>query len=178
MTAERINLITTSPTLKVAAKASALKAQGIDIVDLSVGEPDFPTPQNIKDAGKKAIDENFTKYTANEGILPLRQAIAHRLMEENNLSYAPDEIMLSNGAKHSIYNAMMALLNRNDEVIIPAPYWVSYPEMVKLADGKPVIVSTKEEDGFRITPRQLRDTISPSTKALILNNPSNPTGSG
>ena len=178
MTAERINLITTSPTLKVAAKASALKAQGIDIVDLSVGEPDFPTPQNIKDAGKKAIDENFTKYTANEGILPLRQAIAHRLMEENNLSYAPEEIMLSNGAKHSIYNAMMALLNRNDEVIIPAPYWVSYPEMVKLADGKPVIVSTKEEDGFRITPQQLRDTISPSTKALILNNPSNPTGSG
>lgn len=178
MTAERINLITTSPTLKVAAKANALKAQGIDIVDLSVGEPDFPTPQNIKDAGKKAIDENFTKYTANEGILPLRQAIAHRLMEENNLSYAPEEIMLSNGAKHSIYNAMMALLNHNDEVIIPAPYWVSYPEMVKLADGKPVIVSTKEEDGFRITPQQLRDTISPSTKALILNNPSNPTGSG
>jgi aspartate/methionine/tyrosine aminotransferase len=179
VTADRIHLIGSSPTLKVAAKAKALKEQGVDVIDLSVGEPDFGTPAHIKEAGKKAIDENFTKYTANEGILPLRKAIARHLEEEYQLSYNPvTEIMVSNGAKHSIYNAMMAIVNDGDEVIIPAPYWVSYPEMVKLANGRPVIVQTREEDGFRITPDQLRDTVNASTKAVFLNNPSNPTGSG
>ena len=179
MTADRIHLIGSSPTLKVAAKAKALKEQGVDVIDLSVGEPDFGTPAHIKEAGKKAIDENFTKYTANEGILPLRKAIARHLEEEYQLSYDPaTEIMVSNGAKHSIYNAMMAIVNDGDEVIIPAPYWVSYPEMVKLANGRPVIVQTREEDGFRLTPDQLRDTVNASTKAVFLNNPSNPTGSG
>ncbi len=178
MTADRIHLIGSSPTLKVAAKAKAMKEQGIDVIDLSVGEPDFPTPAHIRDAAKRAIDENFTKYTANEGILPLRQAIASHLKDEYQLSYDPAAIIVSNGAKHSLYNVMMALINDGDEVIIPAPYWVSYPEMVKLANGKPVIVQTKEENGFRITADQLRDTISASTKALLLNNPSNPTGSG
>ncbi len=178
MTADRIHLIGSSPTLKVAAKAKALKEQGVDVIDLSVGEPDFPTPANIKEAGIKAIKDDFTKYTANEGILPLRKAIAKTLKEENGLDYEPSEIIVSSGAKHSLYNLMMAIVNDKEEVIIPAPYWVSYPEMVKLANGKPVIVQTKEENGFRITPQQLKDTISASTKALILNNPSNPTGSG
>lgn len=178
MTADRINLIGTSPTLKVAAKAKALKEQGVDVVDLSVGEPDFPTPSHIKDAAKRAVDENFTKYTANEGILPLRKAIAERLMEEHQLSYSPEEIIVSCGAKHAIYNLMMAVVNDRDEVIVPAPYWVSYPEMVKLANGRPVIVRTKEENGFRLTPDQLRETISASTRAVFINNPCNPTGSG
>lgn len=179
MTADRIHLIGSSPTLKVAAKAKALKEQGVDVIDLSVGEPDFATPNHIKEAGRKAIDENFTKYTANEGILPLRKAIARHLEEEYGLSYkAAGEIMVSNGAKHSIYNAMMAIVNEGDEVIIPAPYWVSYPEMVKLANGRPVIIQTREEDGFRLTPDQLRDTINASTRAVFLNNPCNPTGSG
>jgi aspartate/methionine/tyrosine aminotransferase len=178
VTADRIHLIGSSPTLKVAAKAKALKEAGVDVIDLSVGEPDFPTPENIKEAGIKAIRDNFTRYTANEGILPLRKAIAQSIKDDSGLEYEPNEIIISGGAKHSLYNAMMALVNDRDEVIIPAPYWVSYPEMVKLANGKPVIVKTKEENGFRITPEQLRDTISASTKALILNNPSNPTGSG
>ena len=178
MTADRIHLIGSSPTLKVAAKAKALKEQGIDVIDLSVGEPDFATPAHIKEAGKKAIDDNFTKYTANEGILPLRKAIAKHLKEEYALEYDPAEIIVSNGAKHSIYNAIMAIVNDGDEVIIPAPYWVSYPEMVKLANGRPVIVQTREEDGFRLTPEQLRETINASTKAVFLNNPCNPTGAG
>ncbi|MFA6235642.1 MAG: aminotransferase class I/II-fold pyridoxal phosphate-dependent enzyme, partial [Bacteroidota bacterium] len=179
MTADRIHLIGSSPTLKVAAKAKALKEQGIDVIDFSVGEPDFATPAHIKDAAKRAIDENFTKYTANEGILPLRKAIAKQLQEEHGLTYDPaSEIIVSNGAKHSIYNAMMAIVNDGEEVIIPAPYWVSYPEMVKLANGRPVIVQTREEDGFRLTPDQLRENINASTKAVFINNPCNPTGSG
>jgi len=153
-----------------------MAAEGIDVINLSVGEPDFPTPDNIGKAAKKAIDDHFTKYTHNDGILPLRQAIAKKLLEENGLKYEPDEIIVSSGAKNCIYNLCMALLNAGDEVIIPAPYWVSYPEMVNLAGGTPVIIQTKEESGFRITPAELSAAISPSTKALILNNPSNPTG--
>jgi aspartate/methionine/tyrosine aminotransferase len=178
VTADRINLIGSSPTLKVAAKAKALKEQGVDVIDLSVGEPDFATPAHIKEAGKRAIDENHTKYTANEGILPLRKAIARQLQEEHGLEYDPGQIIVSNGAKHSLYNAMMAVVNRGEEVLIPAPYWVSYPEMVKLADGNPVVLRTREEDGFRLTAAQLREAINASTRAVILNNPSNPTGSG
>ncbi len=178
MIAERIHHIGASPTLKITAKAKALKAQGIDVIDFSVGEPDFPTPQNIKDAAKRAIDDNFTRYTANEGIPRLRQAIVERLREDHKLEYKPDEILVSNGAKHSIYNAIMALVNEGDEVIVPTPYWVSYPEMVKLARGVPVVVSALEENGFRLTPDQLRDAITAGTRAIILNNPSNPTGAG
>lgn len=178
MIAERINQIGTSPTLKIAAKAKALKAEGIDVIDLSVGEPDFPTFENAKTAAKKAIDANQTKYTTNEGIPELRQSIVSRLKDDHGLEYATSQIIVSNGAKHSLYNAVMAMVNEDEEVIIPSPFWVSYPEIVKLAKGKPVYVQTKEENGFRVTPDELRNHISASTKLVILNNPCNPTGAG
>lgn len=176
MLSERIKKVGMSPTLKISAKATSMAADGIDVINLSVGEPDFPTPENIGAAAKRAIDSNFTKYTHNDGILPLRQAIAKKLLEDNGLKYEPDEIIVSTGAKNSIFNLCMTILDEGDEVIIPAPYWVSYPEMVNLAGGTPVIVQTKEENGFRLTPEELSAAISPSTKALVLNNPSNPTG--
>jgi len=176
MLADRIQRIGFSPTLKISAKATAMKAEGIDVIDLSVGEPDFPTPDNIKQAAKKALDQNFTKYTANDGILPLRQAICKKLKEDNGIEYEPDEIIVSAGAKNCLYNLSVALFNKGDEAIIPAPYWVSYPAMVSLAKGNPVYVQTREENGFRMTPKELSAAISPSTKALILNNPCNPTG--
>ena len=176
MLADRIQRIGLSPTLKISAKAKAMKAEGIDVIDLSVGEPDFPTPDNIKQAGKKAIDDNFTKYTANDGIISLRKAIAKKLKEDNGLEYETDEIIVSPGAKNCLFNLCIALFNKGDEAIIPAPYWVSYPAMVELAKGVPVYVQTKEENGFRITPKELAAAISPSTKALFLNNPCNPTG--
>ena len=178
MLSDRIHKIGFSPTLKISAKAAAMKAEGIDVIDLSVGEPDFPTPDNVKSAAKQAIDENFTKYTANDGILPLREAIAKKLKEENGLEYETDEIIVSTGAKNCMYNLCMAVLDSGDEAIIPAPYWVSYPQMVNLADGTPVVIQTREENGFRITPDELSAAISPSTKLLILNNPCNPTGTG
>lgn len=178
MIAERINQIGTSPTLKIAAKAKAMQKEGIDVIDLSVGEPDFPTPENAKRAGKSAIDANYTKYTATEGISELKEAILNRLKDDHRLEYTSQQIIVSNGAKHSIYNAIMSMVNEGEELIIPSPFWVSYPEMVKLAKGKPVIVQTKEENGFRITPEQLRSHISASTKCVILNNPCNPTGAG
>jgi aspartate/methionine/tyrosine aminotransferase len=153
-----------------------MKAEGIDVIDLSVGEPDFPTPENVKEAGIKAIRENFTKYTENTGIADLRKAIALRLKDDYGLTYAPNEIIVSAGAKSSLYHLVQALVNEGEEVIIPSPYWVTYPECVALAKGKPVIVPTREEDGFLLTPERLRAAISPATKALILNNPSNPTG--
>jgi aspartate/methionine/tyrosine aminotransferase len=153
-----------------------MKAEGIDVIDLSVGEPDFPTPENIKLAAKSALDRNLTKYTVNSGTPALRKAIAKKLKDENGLEYSPDQIIVSSGAKQAIYNACMAILNPGDEVIIPTPYWVSYPEMVNLAGGSPVFAQTKEENGFRITPGQLSSAVSPSTKILILNNPCNPTG--
>jgi aspartate/methionine/tyrosine aminotransferase len=153
-----------------------MKAEGIDVINMSIGEPDFPTPENIGQAAKRAIDDNFTKYTHNNGIPALRKAIARKLLEDSGLKYEPDEIIVSSGAKNCIYNFCMAVLNDGDEVIIPAPYWVSYPEMVKLAGGNPVIIQTREENGFRITPDELSAAISPSTKAIILNNPCNPTG--
>ena len=173
---EKASKIGESPTLKVTSKAKAMKAEGIDVIDLSVGEPDFPTPENIKDAGKKAIDENFTKYTQADGIPPLKDAIITRLKEDLGLSYERNEIMVSSGAKSVLYHLIQALVNDGDEVIVPAPYWVTFPHAVTLAKGKPVVVPTKEESGFLLTPAQLRSAISPSTKALILNNPSNPTG--
>ncbi|MFB0565011.1 MAG: aminotransferase class I/II-fold pyridoxal phosphate-dependent enzyme [Candidatus Aminicenantaceae bacterium] len=177
MISDRINQIGISPTLKITAKAKAMKSEGIDIVDLSVGEPDFPTPDNIKQAGKRAIDENFTRYTENEGIPSLKLAIIDRLNEDYGLSYEPEEIIVSSGAKSSLYHLILALINEGEEVIIPSPYWVTYPQVVTLAKGKGVIVPTMEENGFLITPDQLKSAVSPATKALILNNPSNPTGS-
>ena len=143
MIADRINKIGVSPTLKIAAKAKQMKADGIDVIDFSVGEPDFPTPRNIKDAAKKALDLNYTKYTANEGIPDLRKAIAKKLKNENGLTFEPSEIIVSNGAKHSLFNVILALVDEGDEVIIPTPFWVSYPEMVVLAKGKPVYINTK-----------------------------------
>lgn len=176
MVSDKANKIGVSPTFKVNAKASAMKAQGIDVIDLSVGEPDFPTPDNIKEAGHRAIDNNFTKYTQIDGTPSLKDAIINRLKEDHGLSYTRNRIIVSTGAKSSLYHLMQALINDGDEVIVPAPYWVTYPHTISLADGKSVIVQTKEEDGFRLTPDQLLAAVSPATKAIILNNPSNPTG--
>lgn len=176
MISEKATQIGTSPTLKISAKAKAMKAAGIDVIDLSVGEPDFPTPENVKQAGIRAIQENFTKYTENEGIPALKKAIIKRMEEDYGLHYEPNEVIVSCGAKASIFHLIMALINEGEEVIIPAPYWVTYPQAVLLAKGKPVIVPTKEENGFVLTPEELKAVITPSTKALILNNPSNPTG--
>ncbi|MGQ9603951.1 MAG: pyridoxal phosphate-dependent aminotransferase [bacterium] len=176
MTSERIGRIGTSETLRISAKVKDLASQGIDIIDLSVGEPDFPTPKYVKQAGKRAIDEDFTKYTPNQGIPELRKAIAEKLKRENNLEYNIDEIIVSTGAKNCLYNFFMAVLNEADEVIIPAPYWVSYPEQVLLAGGKPVIVETREEDDFKIKPKQLESVITFASKVLVINSPCNPTG--
>lgn len=169
--------IVASPTMKVAAEAKRLKAEGIDVIDLSVGEPDFPTPQNIKDAAKKAIDENQTKYTINSGTVELRNSIVNKFKKDNNLNYTINEIIVSSGAKQSIFNAILSTVSKDDEVIVPAPYWVSYPEMISLAEGKTVVIETSEENGFRITPEQLEAAVTPKTKLFILCNPSNPTGS-
>lgn len=172
----RVQKIKPSPTLALAAKARELKAQGKDIIDLSVGEPDFPTPPHIREVAIKAIHNNFTKYTAVDGISSLKQAVADKFKRENQLNYDLNQILVSCGAKHSIYNVFQALLSAGDEVIIPAPYWVSYPDMVLLADGKPVIVAADIAQNFKITPQQLSVAITPATKAIILNSPSNPSG--
>ncbi|MFH1220829.1 MAG: pyridoxal phosphate-dependent aminotransferase [Candidatus Eisenbacteria bacterium] len=176
MISKRISSIGASETLRISAKAKELAAQGIDVIDLSVGEPDFPTPENVKATGKRAIDENITKYTPSPGLLDLRKAIAEKLKRDNAVDYAPDEIIVSSGAKHSLYNVFMAILNEGEEVIVPAPYWVSYPHQVTLAGGKPVILDAREEDGFRLTPGALKAALTEKTKAVIINSPSNPTG--
>jgi len=176
MISEKVNQIGASPTLKISAKAKAMKAEGIDIVDLSVGEPDFPTPENAKSAGIRAIQQNFTKYTENEGIPALKKAVLARIKEDCGLSYEMNQVIVSPGAKASLFLILQALVDEGEEVIIPAPYWVTYPMAVLLAKGKPVVVPTKEENGFVLTPEELKAAINPSTKAVILNNPSNPTG--
>jgi aspartate/methionine/tyrosine aminotransferase len=176
MISEKVNQIGASPTLKITAKAKAMMAEGIDIVDLSVGEPDFPTPENVKAAGIQAIDQNFTKYTENEGTPALKRAIIARMKEDYGISYEPNEVIVSSGAKSSLFHLIQALIDEGAEVIIPAPYWVTYPQAVIIAKGKPVIIPTKEENGFLLAPEELKAAIAPSTKALILNNPSNPTG--
>ncbi len=176
MLAPRVHRIGQSTTLRISAAAEALLADGVDVVDLSIGEPDFPTPSFIKDAAKKALDENRTGYTPNAGIVELRRAICRKLLRDNQLVYQPDEVLVSAGAKFSIYLATTALLDRDQEVIIPAPYWVSYPEQVRLAGARHVIVPTREQDGFRLTPKALEAALSFDTKMLVLNNPSNPTG--
>ncbi|MCI2397868.1 pyridoxal phosphate-dependent aminotransferase [Aliiroseovarius subalbicans] len=167
-----------SPTIAVSTLAAELKAAGRDVIGLGAGEPDFDTPQNIKDAGKAAIDAGKTKYTAPDGMPELKQAICDKFTRENGLSYAPNQISVGTGGKQILYNALMATLNPGDEVIIPAPYWVSYPDMVLLAGGEPVVVECPLETGFRMTPEQLEAAITPKTKWLIFNSPSNPTGAG
>jgi aspartate/methionine/tyrosine aminotransferase len=174
--ADRVSRVPTSPTLRINAKAKSMAAEGIDVIDLSVGEPDFATPEHIKDAARKAIDDNFTKYTANTGVPELRKAIAKRLRDDHDVSYEIEEIIVSPGAKSCLFNLCVSLINKGEEVIIPAPFWVSYPPQVLLAKGVPVIVPTREENGFRMTPDEFRAALSFNTKAVILNNPSNPTG--
>ena len=168
--------VSPSSTLSIDAKFKAMKAQGIDVVGFGAGEPDFDTPDHIKQAAIKAINDGFTKYTPAAGTLQLRQAICDKLKRDNSLTYEPSQIVVSNGAKHSLMNVFMAICNPGDEVIIPAPYWVSYPEMVKLADGVPVVVDCPESNDFKITAKQFKNAITPKTKAFVLNSPSNPTG--
>ena len=174
--ANRLNAIKPSPTLALNAKAKALLAQGVDVVSFAAGEPDFDTPDFIKQAAIDALGQGFTKYTPTAGIPELREAICAKLARDNHLTYAPDQVLVSVGAKHSLYNIFQALLNEGDEVIILSPYWVSYPEMVQLAGGKPVIIETREEDGFAPDPEAIRKALTPRTKALIINSPSNPSG--
>lgn len=168
--------IKSSVTLEIDAKAKKMKAEGCDVVGFGAGEPDFNTPDIIVEAAKKALDNHYTRYTPVMGILELRQAICQKLQRDNGLTYNPNQILVSNGAKHSIYNALQAILNPEDEVIIPSPYWVSYPEMVKLGGGKPVFLETREENNFSIEIEQLKSLINKKTKALIINSPGNPTG--
>ncbi len=173
----RIQALSPSATLAMSQKSNELKAQGVDVINLSVGEPDFFTPEHIKEAAKRAIDENYSFYTPVPGYLSLRKAICGKLLRENNLNFAPEQIIVSNGAKQSLCNCILSLVNPGDEVVIPTPAWVSYVEMVKLAEGKCVLVPATVEQNFKITPKQLSDAISPKTKMIILCSPSNPTGS-
>ena len=172
-----VNRLAPSATLAMSQKSAELKAQGVDIINLSVGEPDFNTPDHIKEAAKKAVDDNYSRYSPVAGYPALRKAICAKLKNENGLGYLPEEIVCSNGAKQCVCNAVMALVSPGEEVIIPAPYWVSYPQMVLMADGKPVFVEAKIEQDFKITPEQLEAAITPKTRAIILCSPSNPTGS-
>lgn len=173
----RLLSLSPSETLAMSQKSNELKAQGVDVINLSVGEPDFYTPEHIKQAAKQAVDDNFSFYSPVPGYLPLRKAICEKLKKENGLDYQPEQIVCSNGAKQSVCNVVLALIGKGDEVIIPAPFWVSYPEMVTLADGTSVFVSAGIEQDFKITPEQLEAAITPQTKAIVLCSPSNPTGS-
>ena len=174
---ERLNRLAPSATLVMSQKSSEMKAQGIDVINLSVGEPDFNTPDAIKESAKQAIDENYSRYSPVPGYPGLRKAICEKLLKENHLEYAPNEILVSNGAKQCVCNTVLALVDDGDEVIIPAPYWVSYPQMVKLAGGIPVIVPTGFGQNFKMTAAQLEAAITPKTRMIILCSPSNPTGS-
>ncbi|MGB3612758.1 MAG: pyridoxal phosphate-dependent aminotransferase [Elainellaceae cyanobacterium] len=174
--AARLEQVQPSLTLAITAKANAMKAAGTDVCSFTAGEPDFDTPAHIREAAKDALDAGKTRYGPVAGEPALREAIAHKLQKFNGLDYAPSNIAVTNGGKQSLYNLMMAMIEPGDEVIIPSPFWVSYPEMVKLAGGTPVIVPTEESNGFRITPEQLKNAITPQTKFFVLNSPSNPTG--
>ena len=174
---DRLERLAPSATLAMSQKSNEMKAQGINVINMSVGEPDFNTPEHIKEAGKKAIDDNFSKYSPVPGYLDLREAISEKLSRENGLNYSAQEIIVGTGGKQGVCNSILALVNPGDEVIIPAPYWVSYPQMVKLAGGVPVAVRTAFENNFKITAGQLEKAITPKTKMLILCSPSNPTGS-
>lgn len=173
----RVNAISESQTIAMARKSRELKAKGVDIISLSLGEPDFATPQIIKEAAKKAIDDNFSYYTHVSGYVELREAICQKFKRDNNLDYSADEIVVSTGAKQSIANAVLCLVNDGDEVIVPAPYWVSYLEILKLAGGVPVIINTQIESDYKLSPEQLRKAITPKTKLLMISTPCNPTGS-
>ncbi|NLW24798.1 MAG: pyridoxal phosphate-dependent aminotransferase [Clostridia bacterium] len=175
--AKRVRVIEPSKTLELMAKAKALKAEGKNVLEFQVGEPDFNTPENVKEAAIKAIRDNFTHYTPSPGVMELRKAICEKLQRDNNLVYTPEEVMVSNGAKQCLFNAFLALVDEGDEVIVPAPYWVTYPEAVKIAGGTPVFLETTSESDFKVTPEQLEQAITDKTKALILCSPSNPTGS-
>jgi len=176
MLTKRINTLSESITIAVSTLAQELKAEGKDIISFSAGEPDFDTPQVIKDAAIAAINSGFTKYTAVDGIPALKEAVAKKLKRDNGLEYAPNQIIVNNGAKHSLFNLFSATIEDGDEVIIPAPYWVTYPELVKYCGGKPVTIHTDDSSGFKITAEQLKNAITPKTKMLILTTPSNPTG--
>lgn len=173
---EKAKSISPSPTLAIDAKYKEMKAEGIDVVGFGAGEPDFDTPEHVKLAAITAITKGFTKYTPASGTMDLKKAICKKFQQDNGLTYTPANIVVSNGAKHSLVNAFGAILNPGEEVIIPAPYWVSYPEMVRMNDGVPVFIETTEENGFKFTADQLEKAITPKTKALVLNSPSNPTG--
>lgn len=174
---ERLNRLSPSATLAMSQRSNELKAQGVDVINMSVGEPDFNTPDHIKEAAIRAVQENYSRYSPVPGYPALKQAIVNKLKNENGLDYAPSQILCSNGAKQSVCNVIMAIVDKGDEVIIPAPYWVSYPQMVKLADGEPVYIEATIEQDFKITPEQLEAAITPRTRAIILCSPSNPTGS-
>ena len=174
--AERVKRIQPSPTLVIDAKAKALKAQGVDVIGFGAGEPDFDTPENIREAAKRAIDEGFTRYTPVGGTDELKDAVIAKLRRDNGLEYAREEISVACGAKHSLYNISQALVQEGDEVIIPAPYWVSYPDQVLLAGGKPVFIEADESTSFKITPEMLERAVTPRTRALVINSPCNPTG--
>src|SRR5512136_2288607 len=173
---QRAKNLTPSATLAVAATARRLKAQGIDVIGFGAGEPDFDTPDHIKEAAIQAAREGFTKYTATGGINELKDAVVAKLKRDNGLTYTRNQVLISCGGKHSLYNVFQALLDPGDEVIIPAPYWVSFPEQVKLCDAKPVIVRTSEAQGFRLNRQVLEPAVTPRTKLVVLNSPSNPTG--
>ena len=172
----RIQNIAPSLTVAVDSLAKKLKAEGKDIISLGAGEPDWDTPEEICSKAKAAIDERKTRYSAPQGILSVRKAVAQKLREQNGIEYAPEQIVLTSGAKHAVFNSLLAIVNPGDEIIIPEPYWVTYPELVKLLGGTPVIIHTQEEDDFQMTARTFQEAITPRTKALILNNPTNPTG--
>ncbi|MGL5034644.1 MAG: pyridoxal phosphate-dependent aminotransferase, partial [Microcystaceae cyanobacterium] len=174
---QRVSQVPASITLEITAKGKAMKEQGIDVCSFTAGEPDFDTPNHIKAAAKLALDQGKTRYGPAAGEPGLRSAIAQKLQRENNLCYEAKNVIVTNGGKHSLFNLMLALIETGDEVIIPAPYWLSYPEMVKLAEGTPVIVPTTAATGYKITPTQLQQAITPRTKLFVLNSPSNPTGS-
>jgi aspartate aminotransferase len=175
--ANRVSDISESVTLEIGARAKKMAKEGIDVVSLAAGEPDFDTPEHIKQAAIKAINEGFTKYTPSSGMLELRQAISRKFKKDNALDYKPDQIVVSNGAKHSINNVFQAVCEKGDEVLIPAPYWLSYPAMVNMAEATPVFVPTKKENNFKLTEKDLESKITGKTKCLVLNSPSNPTGS-
>ncbi|MCM8757505.1 MAG: pyridoxal phosphate-dependent aminotransferase [Candidatus Omnitrophica bacterium] len=174
--AKRISKISPSPTLSITAKAKRMQQEGIDVIGFGAGEPDFDTPLNIKEKAKTAIDKGFTKYTSTSGIKELKEAICEKLKKDNFLEYSPEEVIVCCGAKHAIFNAIMVLCDKDDEVILPVPYWVSYLEMIKIAQAKPVFINTDAKTNFKITPQQLKKAITSRTKLLILNSPSNPTG--
>jgi aspartate aminotransferase len=175
--ATRSTILTPSLTLAIDSKAKEMKAQGLDVCGFGAGEPDFDTPEHIKQAAIKALEGGFTKYTPSSGILPLREAISEKFLNDNKIEYKPSQVIVSNGAKHSCINAILATCQPGDEVIIPAPYWLSYPEMVRIAGAEPVFVQTKEENGWKMTAEEFENAMTPRTKMVIINSPGNPTGS-